>query len=182
MVNPDRPWPRPETPRAPLDATDNATLELWATQPEFDTRSLEEFAAEGGRPVGPPNRMEGGPPVWAAFFSFVWGLPWLVFRAARWSLELIVPRRSSIDHALENADRWGRTIPPWPMLIPPPPPPSTPMTGHLRSSLTENERRALGGADGEGLVIIVGDRSLGPDQVLGLNSRRSNSTGGGWPT
>lgn len=202
MVNPDRPWPRPETPRPQLDATSNETLEFWAAQPEFDTRSLEEFAAEGGRPVGPPNRMEGGPGIIAGFFAFAWGLPWLAWRAFRWALELLDFRRSSIDHALERGrfyelppgleliplprapkggtgetDRHGRKIPPKPNYRPPAPPPKNFETGHLRSSLPP------GGAGGQGVVIIIDDPTLGPDQVLGINSRNERrSSGGGWPT
>lgn len=132
MVNPDRPWPRPETPRPALDATTSETLELWASQPEWDLRSLEEFAAEGGRPVGPPNRSDPADGMVAAVSWMIDGFL-SVFRFFRRLLDF---RRSAIDHALENEDRWGRTIPPRPMLIPPPPPPSTPMiTGYLRSSL-----------------------------------------------
>lgn len=152
MVNPDRPWPRPETPRAPLDATSSETLELWAAQPEWDTRSIEEFAAEGGRPIGPPNRIEGGPPVWAAFFSWVWGLPWLLVqlfrpRRSRWNddempeLPRFVPApcppstpmlpRAPIG-GTGQTDRHGRVIPPKPTYRPPAPPAKT---GTLRASL-----------------------------------------------
>lgn len=127
MVNPDRPWPRPETPRAPLDATSSETLELWAAQPEWDMRSLEEFAADGGRPEGPPNRTEGGPPVWAALFAFVWGLPYLAFRFFR---RILVALKGD-----PNRGRFYELPPPVPRFVPAPPPPSTPMiTGHLRDT------------------------------------------------
>lgn len=196
MVNPDRPWPRPETPRPALDATTSETLELWASQPEWDLRSLEEFVAEGGRPVGPPNRSDPADGMVAAVSWMIDGFL-SVFRFFRRLLDF---RRSAIDHALEyredrlalrdelpptlpqapkggtgETDRHGRRIPPKPTYRPPAPPPKNFETGHLRSSLP-------GGAGGEGVVIII-DSTLSPDQVLGLNSRNERrSSGGGWPT
>lgn len=207
MPNPDRPWPRSESPRAPLDATDSSTLELWCAQPEFDTRSLEEFAAEGGRPMGPPNRTEGGPGIIAGFFAFAWGLPWLAWRAFRWALprrgafhpdpptslprapapmpptirrenrqalrDELPPVYPDLDDSDDEApvlprapiggtgmtDRHGRTIPPRPTILPPAPPPKNFETGFLRSSLTPNEIRALGGAGGERRIVIAHIRS-----------------------
>lgn len=44
--------PQPE----PLSVADDHTLECWCQTPEWDTRSLEEFARDGGRPLAPPNR------------------------------------------------------------------------------------------------------------------------------
>jgi hypothetical protein len=126
MVNPARPWPRPETPRAPLDVTSNETLELWAAQPEFDTRSLEEFAAEGGRPVGPPNRLETEPGFLHWLFHPEGG--WLEF--FRWLFRWPT-RRDDRGRFYELPQ--GLELRP---LAPAPPPPSTPMlTGYLRSSL-----------------------------------------------
>lgn len=186
MVNPDRPWPRSSSPARPLDPTASETLELWCAQPEFDTRSLEEFAAEGGRPVGPPNRMEGGPGILAGFFAFAWGLPLLAWRAARWALELLDFRRSSIDHALERG-RFYELPPRLELrpLAPAPPPPSTPMlTGYLRSSLPRAPIGGTGETRGRGMIIID-DPTLDPAQVLELNRRREAGrpeTGGGWPT
>lgn len=142
MPNPDRPWPRPESPRAPLDPTTSETLELWAAQPEWDMRSLEEFAADGGRPMFPPNRTEGGPPVWAAFFAFVWGLPYLLFRFFR---RLTAP---------SDRGRFYELPPPIPRFVPAPPPPSTPMTGHLRASFDWAALGIPGGHGGDGRVVV----------------------------
>lgn len=49
----------PPPPRAPiqqLDVSDPGTFERWCAAPAHDTRTLEEFAADGGYPVFPPNR------------------------------------------------------------------------------------------------------------------------------
>lgn len=142
MVNPDRPWPRPERPVVPLDATASETLELWCAAPEWDTRSIEEFAAEGGRPVGPPNRSEHGDQadLLVGFFAFVWGLPYLLFQFFRRMLALFGPNNSDRGKFYELPP--GLELRP---LAPAPPPPSTPMlprapiggtgeTGRLRAS------------------------------------------------
>jgi hypothetical protein len=42
-------------PRAPLDVAADATFDAWMRQPLHDLRTVEEFAADGGRPVLPPN-------------------------------------------------------------------------------------------------------------------------------
>lgn len=42
--------------REPLDVSDPVTFERWCTTPEYDTRTLHEYAEDGGYPVGPPNR------------------------------------------------------------------------------------------------------------------------------
>lgn len=43
----------------PLDVSDPTTFDLWCDTPEHDTRTLEEFAAEGGYPVPPSNETVG---------------------------------------------------------------------------------------------------------------------------
>jgi hypothetical protein len=40
-----------------LDVSDPQTMERWCATPDYDTRTLEEFAADGGYPAGPPNRI-----------------------------------------------------------------------------------------------------------------------------
>ena len=42
----------------PLDVSDPATFDRWCALPEEDDRTLEEFAADGGKPMFPPNRDE----------------------------------------------------------------------------------------------------------------------------
>lgn len=148
-------------------------------------RSLEEFAAEGGRPVGPPNRLEVEPTLWSAL-SWAFGWPILLLRFFRRrrddrgrfhempeGLELVALPRSPTGGTGET-DRHGRRIPPKPTYRPPAPPPKM-ETGHLRSSLSLNELRAIegdmrrqleqlraGGAGGEGsVVIVVGTDSTG---------------------
>lgn len=44
----------------PIDATDPSTFDRWCQQPDYDTRTLNEFAADGGKPMFPPNRHERG--------------------------------------------------------------------------------------------------------------------------
>jgi hypothetical protein len=38
----------------PLDASDPATFDRWCATPEHDTRTFDEFVAEGGRRCPPP--------------------------------------------------------------------------------------------------------------------------------
>jgi len=168
MVNPPTPWPRPETPRAPLDPTASETLELWAGQPAWDLRSLEEFAADGGRPVGPPNRSEVGDPAD--------GLVAIV----DWALRLFRPIL-----ALFRPNDRGRfyELPPGLELRPLPPT----ITGHLRSSLPKAPPGGTGETRGGGLTFPfpINDPTLDPVQVLELNRRRDaarHESGGGWPT
>lgn len=40
----------------PLDVAADATFDAWVALPPYDLRTLEEFAADGGKPTGPPNR------------------------------------------------------------------------------------------------------------------------------
>lgn len=40
----------------PLSVADDETFKRWVNTPEYDIRTIQEFAADGGRPVGPPNR------------------------------------------------------------------------------------------------------------------------------
>lgn len=42
--------------RRPLDISDPLTFDRWCGVPAYDTRTLEEFAADVGYPVFPPNR------------------------------------------------------------------------------------------------------------------------------
>lgn len=53
LVDPPAGWLQP------LDVSDPATLERWCDAPDHDTRTIEEFAADCGMPVGPPNRRVG---------------------------------------------------------------------------------------------------------------------------
>lgn len=50
-----RPAPPVEAP-APLDVSSDETLFAWASC--SDGRTLNEFAVDGGRPLGPANRSE----------------------------------------------------------------------------------------------------------------------------
>ena len=63
-VPPPPPIPRALAYRAapivPLDVSDPRTLERWCSAPAYDTRTLEEFAADGGHPAFPPNREVSG--------------------------------------------------------------------------------------------------------------------------
>lgn len=50
------PISRAHLPITPLDATDPFVFEWWCSQPAHDNRTIEEFAADGGYPMFPPNR------------------------------------------------------------------------------------------------------------------------------
>jgi hypothetical protein len=51
---------RARAPHVALDVSDPATFEGWCSAPAWDTRTLEEFAADGGYPAFPPNLDERG--------------------------------------------------------------------------------------------------------------------------
>jgi hypothetical protein len=42
--------------RNPLDVSDPETFDRWCSAPAWDTRTIEEFAEDGGYPAFPPNR------------------------------------------------------------------------------------------------------------------------------
>lgn len=129
-----------------LDVSADETLERWTRQPEWDTRSLEEFAADGGRPLFPPNRLEPEP----GFLQWL-ARPeggWLEF--FRWLVSWRRPRFSSgeLDAMMRSE------MPALPRFVPAPPPPSTPMTtGYLRSSFPRAPLGGTGETDRRGRVI-----------------------------
>lgn len=43
------------TPLDALDVSDDLTLERWCALPEWDDRTLSEFAASGGARIAPPG-------------------------------------------------------------------------------------------------------------------------------
>jgi len=41
---------------SPVNTSDDAVFALWCRQPTHNERTLEEFAEDGGKPIGPRNR------------------------------------------------------------------------------------------------------------------------------
>ncbi len=48
-------------PAPRLDVASDDTFDRWLSLPANDHRTIEEFAEDGGRPVGPPNQYDYAP-------------------------------------------------------------------------------------------------------------------------